>query len=436
MSALLLLSALSLSPLPAGAQAPAEKPENKSVLFDRCVACVNALVQGPCYVRVATMAGWGLCLSCTPDGGVKEEDRFIERKRCPDCSKVSWSLADFNPAPDQCVPTCSPASDPARRGRRPSDALPAGDCARYQPALDGCSRDKQACGLAKAQGLDAADCEAQYQACAAGVKKRFAACQPSAVLAIQPEAVHIGPLQQTDIIDVDAFNAAVNALGASGAVDVLIRNQSGKIVTLHVGVATGLDGVRRYTADGVHYYQKIAELTNPSLKQRRRHWLDGMKESLWATAFRPAQERTLADFVAENALQDLDSKPKDKTLKEKLAQRIKAKLEKGVKDSLLSGAGGKAVDAGGFAVDSITTMFTEISSQRFRQAFKAYARLRGGGRSPDSIYGDGQDPLGEQIVLLRIGDDNPLSDKRVLLTVLESTYQRYELARKEFGRTE
>ncbi len=404
--------------------------EDKSALFQSCVACVNALVQGPCYARVAEMAGWGLCLSCDKDGGVKPEDRFLDKKRCPDCDKVSWSLSDFKPAPSGCVSKCSQASDPARKTKRSSRPVAQTDCSGYQPRLDACSRDRQACETAKAQGLDAADCGAQYQNCLSAAKKEFAACQAGAVLEISPQLVRIKPEQQTRIIDLVSFNNAVNQLGANGMVEVDISNKD-KVVSLRLGVATGLDGVRRYTADGVHYYTDIAEWTNPAKKQRLRRWLGDMRESLWASSFRPAAERTLADSVAENALHDLNEQAKDKTHQASLIKWLKGKA----KSEALPGMNASAVDAAGFAVDSITTMFTEITSQRFRQTFKAYARLRAGGRDPDSIYDDGQDPLGEQIALLRIGNDNPLANKKVLLTVLETTFQRYELARTEFGRT-
>jgi hypothetical protein len=71
-----------------------------------CVECVNALITGSCYVRVATMAGWGLCLTCSADGGVDPSNRFIEKNRCPMCANVSWDLCDFKPAPKGCVPRC------------------------------------------------------------------------------------------------------------------------------------------------------------------------------------------------------------------------------------------------------------------------------------------------------------------------------------------
>ncbi|MBI5623787.1 MAG: nitroreductase family protein [Elusimicrobia bacterium] len=80
-----------------------------------CVACVDALITGPCYVRVATLAGWGLCLTCDKGGGVDPKDRFVEKDRCPMCSGVSWSLCDFKPAPANCVALCSTASDPCRK---------------------------------------------------------------------------------------------------------------------------------------------------------------------------------------------------------------------------------------------------------------------------------------------------------------------------------
>jgi hypothetical protein len=71
-----------------------------------CVECVNALISGSCYVRTATLAGWGLCLTCSADGGVDPANRFIEKNRCPMCANVSWSLCDFRPAPKGCVPNC------------------------------------------------------------------------------------------------------------------------------------------------------------------------------------------------------------------------------------------------------------------------------------------------------------------------------------------
>jgi hypothetical protein len=74
-----------------------------------CVECVNALVVGGCYVRTATLAGWGLCLTCT-GGGVEPEDRFIEKNRCPMCANVRWSLCDFKPGPKNCVPNCCPGT--------------------------------------------------------------------------------------------------------------------------------------------------------------------------------------------------------------------------------------------------------------------------------------------------------------------------------------
>jgi hypothetical protein len=71
-----------------------------------CVECVNALISGSCYVRVATLAGWGLCLTCSADGGVDPSNRFIEKNRCPMCANVSWDLCDFKPAPAGCVARC------------------------------------------------------------------------------------------------------------------------------------------------------------------------------------------------------------------------------------------------------------------------------------------------------------------------------------------
>jgi len=71
-----------------------------------CVECVNALISGSCYVRVATLAGWGLCLTCSADGGVEPSNRFIEKNRCPMCANVSWDLCDFKRAPTGCVPRC------------------------------------------------------------------------------------------------------------------------------------------------------------------------------------------------------------------------------------------------------------------------------------------------------------------------------------------
>jgi hypothetical protein len=71
-----------------------------------CVECVNALISGSCYVRVATLAGWGLCLTCSADGGVDPGNRFIEKNRCPMCANVSWDLCDFKPAPVGCVARC------------------------------------------------------------------------------------------------------------------------------------------------------------------------------------------------------------------------------------------------------------------------------------------------------------------------------------------
>lgn len=76
-----------------------------------CIDCVNALITGPCYVRMATLAGWGLCLTCDKDGGVDPKDRFIEKTRCPMCAEANWNLCDFKPAPKNCVPSCCPAPE-------------------------------------------------------------------------------------------------------------------------------------------------------------------------------------------------------------------------------------------------------------------------------------------------------------------------------------
>lgn len=104
----------------------------------KCVACVNSLIQGSCYVRTATLAGWGLSLTCSKDGGVKEEDRFIDKNRCPDCQKASWSLCDFKPAPKGCVPNCSTASDPCRkqRGTQTEEPQQAHYCAQEKAYME------------------------------------------------------------------------------------------------------------------------------------------------------------------------------------------------------------------------------------------------------------------------------------------------------------
>ncbi len=92
---------------------PTETAQTPAVSRDEakraCVECVNALISGSCYVRMATLAGWGLCLTCSPDGGVDPANRFIEKTRCPMCAEVSFSLCDFKPAPKGCVPNCCPA---------------------------------------------------------------------------------------------------------------------------------------------------------------------------------------------------------------------------------------------------------------------------------------------------------------------------------------
>lgn len=63
--------------------------------LDACVACVNALTSGACYVRVPRLAGWGLCLSCVEDGGVLPENRFIDTVKCPVCKGTGWRLESF-----------------------------------------------------------------------------------------------------------------------------------------------------------------------------------------------------------------------------------------------------------------------------------------------------------------------------------------------------
>ncbi|HXE95353.1 MAG TPA: hypothetical protein VN642_03045, partial [Dongiaceae bacterium] len=68
---------------------------DKDAALQQCVQCVNSLVGGACYVRIPTLAGWGLCLSCTPGGGVAEENRHIDRDKCPICQKAPWKLEDF-----------------------------------------------------------------------------------------------------------------------------------------------------------------------------------------------------------------------------------------------------------------------------------------------------------------------------------------------------
>ncbi len=75
-------------------------------LKQQCVDCINTLISGGCYVRVPTLAGWGLCLTCSKDGGVEEQNRHLETNRCPVCSKVTWDLCDFKPAPKGCVVQC------------------------------------------------------------------------------------------------------------------------------------------------------------------------------------------------------------------------------------------------------------------------------------------------------------------------------------------
>jgi len=102
---------------PAAAQSPAGSGSPDEAK-KQCVACVNALVGGSCYVRMATMAGWGLCRSCSADGGVAPEDRFIESQRCPMCAKVRWDLCDFKPAPKNCVAMCKPEGSCPNRDKK------------------------------------------------------------------------------------------------------------------------------------------------------------------------------------------------------------------------------------------------------------------------------------------------------------------------------
>lgn len=74
---------------------PSPAPSARSVALQQCVQCVNALIGGACYVRVPSLAGWGLCISCVPDGGVEPHNRFVDRDRCPVCKNTGWKLEDF-----------------------------------------------------------------------------------------------------------------------------------------------------------------------------------------------------------------------------------------------------------------------------------------------------------------------------------------------------
>lgn len=70
-------------------------PTSGNSALKQCVQCVNALIGGACYARVPSLAGWGLCISCTPDGGVEPGNRFIDRDKCPVCKNAGWKLEDF-----------------------------------------------------------------------------------------------------------------------------------------------------------------------------------------------------------------------------------------------------------------------------------------------------------------------------------------------------
>lgn len=74
---------------------PSPPPSSRNAALQQCVQCVNALIGGACYARVPSLAGWGLCISCTPDGGVEPHNRFIDRDRCPVCKNTGWKLEDF-----------------------------------------------------------------------------------------------------------------------------------------------------------------------------------------------------------------------------------------------------------------------------------------------------------------------------------------------------
>lgn len=63
--------------------------------LQQCIQCVNGLVGGKCYARIPRLAGWGLCISCREDGGVEEENKFIDRNKCPACKDAGWKLEDF-----------------------------------------------------------------------------------------------------------------------------------------------------------------------------------------------------------------------------------------------------------------------------------------------------------------------------------------------------
>jgi hypothetical protein len=74
---------------------PSPPPAARNTALQQCVQCVNALIGGACYARIPSLAGWGLCISCTPDGGVEPHNRFIDRDRCPVCKNTGWKLEDF-----------------------------------------------------------------------------------------------------------------------------------------------------------------------------------------------------------------------------------------------------------------------------------------------------------------------------------------------------
>ncbi|MFA6093945.1 MAG: hypothetical protein WCU88_12160 [Elusimicrobiota bacterium] len=96
---------------PASYTADSGQPQaGPSELKRQCIDCVNALISGSCYVRIPTMAGWGLSLSCSNDGGVEEGNRHIDQVRCPACAKANWTLCDFKPAPKGCVAQCCSGS--------------------------------------------------------------------------------------------------------------------------------------------------------------------------------------------------------------------------------------------------------------------------------------------------------------------------------------